>query len=465
MEEPTQRRTAAPVRLRFVLGQNVTDVAVPAEVALVDVLPAVLPALQPDAADHGTDHDGYVVQRFGEKPLDEEKSAAELDLLDGETVHIRPRAAALPPIDFDDMISGIADQVTNHSDHWNPGRLRGMLLGLAALSILLALPVLGLNGLPLERALASIGLCVVLLTAAGVASRAALDPVVGTIFAGAAAAYAAVAGWAFATYALPDAGWALPVATSAIATLTALCVGLAAVADSALIFTGGITFTIAIGLPALVAAYTGYSQQDIAGITLVISLGVMMGLPLIAFRLGGSSLPMLPGRPDQLNEDIDPVPHQLVVDRGKSAVSYQSALLIGVCLAQAPLGLILVAPGGLWMLLFATMSAALLFLRARHLTTAVQRWAVLVPGTVITIGVLMRWLQDQELLIRAAVAPFMLAIGLAFVVAATIVPGRRLRPYWARAADISEMAIAVAMLPVLGAALGIYTFIRHWAGG
>jgi hypothetical protein len=190
-----------------------------------------------------------------------------------------------------------------------------------------------------------------------------------------------------------------------------------------------------------------------------------MGLPLIAFRLGGSSLPMLPGRPDQLNEDIEPVPHQLVVDRGKSAVSYQSALLIGICLAQVPLGLILVLPGGLWMLLFAAMSAALLFLRARHLTTAVQRWAVLVPGTAITIGVLMRWLQDQELLIRAAVAPFMLAIGLAFVVAATVVPGRRLRPYWARAADISELIIAVAMLPVLGAALGVYTFIRHWAGG
>lgn len=465
MEESTQRRTAAPVRLRFVLGQNVTDVAVPPEVALIDVLPSVLPALQADAADHGTDHDGYVVQRLGQKPLDEEKTAAELNLLDGETVHVRPRADALPPIDYDDLVSGVADQVTHHADHWSPGRLRAMLLALAGLSILLALPVLGLTGLPLERALASAGLCVVLLTAAGVASRAALDPVTGTIFAGAGVAYAGVAGWAFATYSLPDAGWAVPVATTAIAMLTALCVGLAAVADSALIFAGAITGTIAIGVPSVVAAYTGFSQQGIAGIFLVISLAVMMGLPLIAFRLGGSSLPMLPGRPDQLNEDIDPVPHRLVVERGKAAVSYQSALLIGICLAQVPLGLILIAPGGPWMLLFAGMAAALLFLRARHLTTAIQRWAVLVPGTVITIGVLMRWLADQELLIRAAVAPLMLAIGLAFVVAATVVPGRRLRPYWARAADVGELLIAVATLPVLGQALGIYSFIRHWAGG
>ena len=122
MEERTQHRTRAPVRLRFVLNSHTTDLAVPAHAPLVDVLSTVLPMLNPDAPDHGAEHDGFVVARLTGPPLDEERTPTELELLDGETLYLRPRAPQLPPVMFDDLVDGVAEQVRGGSGVWTPAR-------------------------------------------------------------------------------------------------------------------------------------------------------------------------------------------------------------------------------------------------------------------------------------------------------------------------------------------------------
>jgi len=63
MDRLTRQRLAAPVRLRFVLGNRAVDVALPGEAPLVDLLPAVLLQLNPEAADHGAEHDGWEIGR------------------------------------------------------------------------------------------------------------------------------------------------------------------------------------------------------------------------------------------------------------------------------------------------------------------------------------------------------------------------------------------------------------------
>ncbi|MEV4629518.1 type VII secretion integral membrane protein EccD [Micromonospora sp. NPDC049523] len=464
MDELIQHRTAAPVRLRFVLKDAVAAWAVPVDTPLIDVLSVVLPALDPQAGDHGTGHDGWILQRLGGPPLDEERTPADLDLLDGETVHLRPRSDALPPIGYDDLVDGLAEQVGQHRGTWTPARLRALLLTFGGLAVLTGLPVLALGGPAAYRALAAAMAALVLIGAAGLVSRAATDPVAGTLLAGCATAYAAAAGWTVTQWAAPGTSWTVTVSAVCLCALAAVCAGFAAVADGALLFTGEITALLLTGTPAVVAAAGGFDTQRTAGTALVITLAVMMVLPLLAFRLGGLTLPMMPRRPEQLSDDIDPIPYRLVVERGNAAVGHQSALLIGVGVAQVPLAALLVLPGGTWPRVLGLVTAALLLLRARHLTTAVQRWTVLVPATVLIVLVLLDWSSEQPFYLRVAALPVLATIGLAFLAASTVLPGRRLRPYWARAADILELVVALAVLPVLGAVIGVYAAIRAWAG-
>jgi type VII secretion integral membrane protein EccD len=466
MEERTQHRTATPVRLRFVLDRRSAEVAIPGDTALVDVLPAVLPALDPDAADNGVGHDGWVAQRLGQPPLDEERSANDLHLLDGETLYLRPRAAQLPAISFDDLVDGIAEQVREHSGRWSPRRSRFMLLTLAGVLLLAGLPVLALGGAPGVRAAIAACLTVALLAGAGLASRAAADPLSGALLAGAAVAYAALAGWYGGAAAAPLAPWSVRVACLVLAVLATLCVGLAAVADAALLFTATLALTLLIGVPAVLAAVGGLPPQQAAGVGLCVTLIAGMFLPATAFRLSGLKLPMLPGKPEELGEEIDPVPHELVVERGAVAVGYLSALCIGTGAAQLLLGWALIQPGGTWPMVLAGLVGAALFLRARHLTNAVQRWALLVPATVLVLGDVLRWCVDRALFTRAvAVVPMLVLLGVALVVAAATLPGQRLRPYWGRAVELSESIVAIAILPVLGAVLGVYAAVRAWFGG
>ena len=102
----------------------------PVHVPLIDLLPALLGHLGENLADTGLEHDGWVLQRLGDPPLREELSVAALGLRDGDVVHLRPRADQLPPLDFDDLIDGVAIGISGRSDRWRPEMSRRLLAGL-----------------------------------------------------------------------------------------------------------------------------------------------------------------------------------------------------------------------------------------------------------------------------------------------------------------------------------------------
>jgi type VII secretion integral membrane protein EccD len=467
MEERTQHRTRAPVRLRFVLGSASTDLAIPADAALVEVLPTVLSLLDPDAADRGTEHDGYVATRLTGPPLDEERTPAELELLDGETIYLRPRAPQLPPVKFDDLVDGIAEQVRDAPGIWTPARSAATWSALAAVALLLAVPVLAIGGGPDHlRALIAAGLSIALLLGAGLASRAAARPVIGSVLAGVAAVSAAAAGWYAGQWADPTGDWPLLVGTASIAALTCLSIGLALVADALLLFAGAMTLVLAVSLPAVVVAAGALTTQRAAAIGLVVSLVASLFLPLFAFRFSGLRLPLLPGDAKQLGEDIDPVPQEVVVSRGTASIRFLTALCLGLGIAQALLGLAVIVPGGRWPLILALTVAAWLLLRSRHMRIAVQRWAVVTPAVVLAGGAAVRWSMEHDFFVRAAVLlPALATIGVLLAIGGATLPGRRLAPYWGRWAELLETLVAVAVLPLLGAVLGLYQAVRIWASG
>ncbi|MDR7277298.1 type VII secretion integral membrane protein EccD [Catenuloplanes atrovinosus] len=446
------------------LGSHGADLALPGEVPLGDLLPVILTRMHPESADHGTEHDGWVVQRLGQPPLDEDRTAVELNLVDGETVYLRPRADHLPPIDFDDLVDGVGEQVRRHPHRWSVARTRFMLLVMATLVLLCGAAVLTTEGPALTRCLVAVGAAILLLLAAGVVSRAIRDTAAGTALAVVAAVYAAVAGWTVAMAAAPAAGLAVPVSLAALAAMLALAAGLTAVSDSGLVFVAVMLCCAVTALPAMIAAISGVTQQSAAAIGLSVSLIVAILLPAAAFRLGGLALPMLPGKPEELSEDIDPAPHVVVVERGAVGVRYLAALSIGLGVAQMLLGGVLVLPGGGWEAIMGALVAALLFMRARHVDGMVPRWATMVPAAALVLFVLHRLALDQTAPVRAAVlVPSLIAYGGALLALSVMLPGRRLRPYWGRAVDIAEILVATALLPVLGAVLGVYQMVRAWA--
>src|SRR3954453_10385208 len=95
-------------RLLVVGPTSQVDVSLPTHIPLVDMMPALLTALGPDLADRGLEHSGWIVQRLGGKALDEARTVSDLEVLDGETVYLRPRTDQIPPLAYDDLIDGIS---------------------------------------------------------------------------------------------------------------------------------------------------------------------------------------------------------------------------------------------------------------------------------------------------------------------------------------------------------------------
>ncbi|MEU6128900.1 type VII secretion integral membrane protein EccD [Saccharopolyspora sp. NPDC047091] len=465
-EEQVQHRTTDSGRLRFVLGKKSTDVALPAEVPLADLLPAVLPQFGAEWVEQGADHEGWVAQRVGEAPLDEDRTIAELGLLDGETIYLRPRADQLEPIDYDDLVDGVGEQVQNHAGRWRPARTRWLLRVLGLATLLLGFPLL-LAGteVAVEAPIAG-GMTALLLAVATLVARGAANPVLATVITGVAVCYSALTGVLLLLALDPVATVPMMISCAAAGALIALVVGLLGVADSALLFTTAITFTLLVGIPALIASVSPASGQQAASIGLVVTVVLSVFIPSLSFRLSGLTLPLLPTTPSELTEDIEPVAQQIVVERGAVTVGYSRALHVGVGAALSFMMLgALVGEADVWTVVFGAVVSLLLFLRSRHPDGAIQRWALVVPAAVgfATCTLLVVTWAGPLVAILAVWLPS-LAVGALLLVLSEFLPNRRLRPYWGRAVDIFESLTAVAVLPLLLQLLHVYAKMRGLAG-
>nr|MDT0667190.1 type VII secretion integral membrane protein EccD [Micromonospora sp. DSM 115978] len=131
-----QTSTTEVCRLLVVGPTSQVDLSVPTHVPVADLMPALLRGLGPDLADRGLEHSGWVLQRIGEAAFDEDATVADLGLLDGDLVCVRPRSEQFPPLDFDDLIDGVATGMRARSGLWRPRTTR--LASLATLAALLA---------------------------------------------------------------------------------------------------------------------------------------------------------------------------------------------------------------------------------------------------------------------------------------------------------------------------------------
>lgn len=462
-------KTGETCRLVVTGPTSQVDVSVPVHVPLTDLMPALLRSLGTDLADRGLEHSGWVLQRLGEAPLDEDSTTEDLHLLDGDVVHLRPRSEQIPPLDFDDLVDGVATGIGARSGRWRPQTTR--LACLVAILFWLGCSLLVPLGdpVPASGAVTAAGAALVLLAGVTVWSRVTGDHVAGRMLVVGAIAFAAEAGALAGQWITPDGR--SPAALSLLAgALLALTVGVAALVCTA---DRGLFGPPAIGALGLAGAAVaagllsypgGLSWLQVAAVLLVALIAVRAWIPLISFKLAGMTLPELPVEPDDLQKDIDPEDGKSLLDRTALADRYMTALhVVAGVVSGAALAWAATTPGRVPFLvvLIATLNQ---LLTLRPMTSAWQRLALGVPAA---LGLAL------ALLVQAGVGPLsrvvsvllvFLVLAMSAVIGAHSLPRRRMTPIWGRVGDWSQTLTVVMMIPFVLYLLGAFAAVRRVVG-
>ncbi|MFH8980090.1 type VII secretion integral membrane protein EccD [Streptomyces varsoviensis] len=456
--------TASLCRLTIQAPERTVELAVPSDIALADLLPTIVDHAGSDLHERGAEAGGWVLQRLGEAPLDEERTPNALGLHDGETLHLRARNESLPQIHFDDLIEGLSSGLRARRDSWRPQWSRYLMIGLTLTALGAGLLLLTLPGPAPTRAGCAAAVAVLLLAGAGSASRAVGDAGAGGALGAAAVPYLVLAGALVPQHTGDAAETGARLLAGCAAGAGCAVLAVAAVGACAPLFLG-IAVTAVLGAIGGAVMLYGVPLDETAAplALLVVILGAF--LPSLAFRLSGLRLPLLPTNAEQLQEGIDPVPGQEVGARGAIADGYLTALCAATGATAAACVTALSVGQDTWPpLTVAAVLSVLLLVHARSLGGAWQRLSAVLPGayglTLLTVLFALRLAPSQRPLLLAGTV----VLAAALAIAGWTFPGRRLVPYWGRAVDLLHTLLAIALVPLALLAAGLYHYLRGVGG-
>lgn len=445
------------------------DLAVPADVPVSDLLPAVLGYAGDDLEEAGIDHGGWVLQRLGGEPLDEERTLDSYGLRDGDTLYLRPRTEALPEVHLDDLVDGIATTMRDQPYGWTPKISRWVLLGLAVALLIGGMVVIAWpGGSAPVRAVFATAAGLLLLAGAGSASRAVGDAGAGAALGFMVAPYLALAGWLLpggelsGPHGYETLGARLLAAGAAAAGGAVLA--LAVVAAFAAVFVGVAVASVFASLVAVLLITTDLAPVHAAGIVAVVAVILGAFVPSLAFRMSGMRMPPLPTNAQQLQEGIEPHATSVVSARAVLADGWMTSLYGAVGVVAAGCLFVLGRERELAEIIMTVALALLLILHARGLGNIWQRMSLVVPGVgglILLVVVAAPAASPGNRLVTAA---GMLAATAVVAIASWTVPGRRLVPYWGRAGELLQSALAISMLPLALWVLGVYSTLRSING-
>ncbi|GAA3623062.1 type VII secretion integral membrane protein EccD [Kineosporia mesophila] len=448
-------------RLSIRAPETAFDLAVPTDIQLADLLPAVVSYAGADLDESGLKHGGWVLQRLGEEPLAPTGTADAHGLHDGEVLYLRPQREAMPAVHFDDLVDGVMSSLKTRADSWRPELSRRLLLGVMLATLVLGAGVLALPGPQVARNTVAVLAAVGLLGGALSVSRALGDAVIGTLLATAALFYLVPMAVLVPEGDGPTALHARLLAAGMVAVGTA-ALGYAAVGASAPLF----LFCGAVGvLTSIAGMFYSATTEHTAEVTALIVVLAGIFVPGWSFWLSGLRLPPLPATAEQLQEGIDPHPSPYVLQRTAYADGYLTALLsaLGVVYTGC-LSVLVPMASSRWDLTLGAALSILAILHGRTLGATWQRLAVVVPGA-LGIGLLVvRYAWVGTDLRRILLVVVLLAAGGGLTLAARTIPGRRMIPHWARAGEIAHTLVAVSLLPLLFVTLGFYHRMRGLGG-
>ena len=130
--------TAVFSRVTVVAPRTRIDVALPADVAVADLLPMLLEMARESTPDGGARHGGWALARIGQAPLDSTRTLRGCGVLDGELLQLCKRAESPPPPLFDDVIDAVALSTPGSYRPWTEATARALGAGGAVAALLTA---------------------------------------------------------------------------------------------------------------------------------------------------------------------------------------------------------------------------------------------------------------------------------------------------------------------------------------
>lgn len=441
------------------------DLAVPVTAPVAGLLPAFLRHTCQDgeveaaAARQGT----WVLQRLNGTRLDPDGTPETQDWLDGEELYLRTESAALPELTFDDVADGIATAVGRQPSRWTPEYGRRLFLGLGVLVLVLTAELL--LSAPEVTVVAGFGFGVLLLVAAGWSAHRAAGRTLPSVLGLGGGAFVALA-----CGSLPEGVTGLtdlragPVVAALLA--VSACSSLLLLARSmALPELPLVPFAVALvcGASGAVALMAGGGLAA-AGVLVVVFLALLAFAPRVVIRMAGLRSPQLPRTAEDLQTDVEPMDAGQLTARALLAEAWLSTVAVSAALVFVVSCVFLLADPGWAEMLFTTLAAVAILLRARGFQGAWQRTSLALAGAAglgMVLGGAVPGLSAgwQLIWLAAEVAVFG-----ALVAAAVRPPNQRPVPVWSHVANVVETVSSIAVVPVLLQVLGVYAWLRGLAG-
>lgn len=449
-------------RVTIVAPDTRMDLALPSDLPLADLLPTLLFHAGKHVADDGLSHGGWALSRVGGAPLDSGRSAAQLDIRDGEILFLTPRAATAPEVVFDDVVDAVATATLDRPGRWTATTTRRFAVGFAVAALLSGVLAVLLAGPPqLPGALAGVVIAGALQLAAALVSRVGGDSRTGALFGMVALAYGTVGGLlllagdrSLSELAAPD----VLLAASFLLVLAAAAT--IAVGDYAQLFLGSMLVGVAIGLAAGISLIFDVGPAVAAVIIASLVFVFFPALPMLSYRIARLPMPTVPTGPEDLRADIDTVDGKRVLTLSERANAFHVGLIGTFALVVVGCVIVMVIDGGWRAGLLATVLSLLLLLRGRPYRGTSARMSVLVAGAAGLAVVAAAGFVASDTGGRLG-----LVVGGLLVAAATSlvygmgVAGRRISPFWGRLLDIAEVLLIVSVVPLAGWIIGLYEWI------
>ncbi|MFL6141007.1 MAG: type VII secretion integral membrane protein EccD [Labedaea sp.] len=451
-------------RVTVVAPRTRIDVALPADVAVADLLPMLLEMAKEATPDGGARHGGWCLAKLGENALDPSRTLASLSVVDGEMLQLRRRAETPPPPMFDDVVDAIAESSPDSYRPWTKqtanriGYLGGALaLVLASVAVLMAGPLFG--GPRIGPAVAAGAAAVIAVALGTVIARAYQAETAGVLIA---AAGGLPMAFVSGLYIVPG--------TPGRPNLLLACALVLIVSAASIMLIGnGITTFVAAGSAATlgvvaftVATLVAHPAPGIAAGTVAAALAGLSVLPRLTIQLARLPLPNVPGSAEDLKEDSGFPDYRSIEKRAGLAHEYLTGMIIG-CGAVAAIGAVIAAgANNVWGVSLAVVATVVLLMRARTYANGSQAVALLAAGMLAAAGIVAGWLlgaspNDRLLYVFGS----LVLIAAASLVLGLIFPEQRFSPPLRRTVEIVDAICIAVVLPLALAVMGLYGTLRH----
>ncbi|GAA3398965.1 type VII secretion integral membrane protein EccD [Cryptosporangium minutisporangium] len=436
------------------------DVALPEDLAVAELLPSLLLHAGEGAADDGERHGGWALRTSTGTRLAGDRNLAGQGVRDGDVLHLVPRRADWPELEYDDVVEAIASGARRYGRSWGGPATRRCALAVGTVTLLLG--VLGIlsSGPPwaLPGGLA-LGVALLLCIVGTVLARAAGDAVAGAAVAGPGLVYAAVGGAILVAprgTELDELGTA-HLLLGSVALATAGVIGYLGVGAWGRVFVGGVAAGLLGVVGGLLALWTDMSTAGVAAIVLTIAITLLPAYPLLSMRIGKLPMPVLPQRTEEMLRD-DPVPQRAEVFAAVArADEVLTGLLLAVSVTSVSSAWVLTGSPKTSALILVAVASAALLLRGRLFPTPRQRIPLLTGG-ILGLGLLFTgFALSFPVLVTVPVA---LLVGGAVLGAGLLYSRRPPSPYVGRFADILDVLLLVSLLPIACLLTGFYSYVQ-----